>query len=98
MEIQIPQCRVREEEKYKQFLAELEGLEGAESRVEIYVIEGNRVVEIGRWQDFLEIRISWTVLIFICFKEHDSGSYARRYFTLDNLLLVLLFIIVLLYL
>jgi len=48
MEIQIPQCRVREEEKYKQFLAELEGLEGAESRVEIYVIEGNRVVEIGR--------------------------------------------------
>ena len=48
MEIQIPQCRVRGEEKYKQFLAELEGLKGAKSRTEICVIEGNHVVEIGR--------------------------------------------------
>lgn len=48
MEIQIPQCRVRGEEKYKHFLAELEGLKGVESRAEICVIEGNRVVEIGR--------------------------------------------------
>jgi len=48
MEIQIPHCRVRGEEKYKQFLAKLEGLNGAESRVEICVIEGNHVVEIGR--------------------------------------------------
>ena len=48
MEIQIPQCRVRGEEKYKQFLAELEGLKGAESRAEIRIIEGNHVVEIGR--------------------------------------------------
>eukprot|EP00253_Pinus_taeda_P015066 PITA_15066 len=48
MEVKISQRRVMDEEKYKQFLAKLKDLKGAESRAEISVMQGNRVVEIGR--------------------------------------------------
>lgn len=62
MVVQIPQRRAREEEKYKQFLTKLGDLKGAESRAEIRVIEGKRVVEIGRWPNFPDIERYWFYL------------------------------------
>jgi len=48
MKVKISQHRVRDEGKYRQFLAKLEDLKGVELRVEISIMEGNHVVEIGR--------------------------------------------------